>query len=577
MTSSFSRFLKELRRRKVYQVGAAYLAASVVLATGTAEIYAYLLLPEWTPGLVILLLIVGFPVALVLAWAYEVRPELPPEPETAEEENSGARTIIGTRPFDQEERKSIVVLPFDNLSPDPKDAYFSDGLTEEIITNLSHLHSLRVISRNSSMTFRGSQKDTRTIARELSVQYVLEGSVRKAGDDLRITAQLIDGSSDTHLWAEKYDGVLKDVFGIQEEVSRSIVDALKVTLNPEEDARIGTRPVEELGAYECYLKARHHVWLLTDDSLEEATTLLDRGLAAQPDSAVLHAMKAFVNCQYLNMMSRPPATYPALLQEARDWNAQALALDPKSSVAHFVQGGIHWFNQNPPGAVASWVKAVTLNPNHTDALHWLGFALFASGRHLERALDYLERAGKLDPLSPLNAEIAQSYPAWYTGDFREVLRKWEAWRSADSPLLRLYIGYFFAASGQRAEAIEVFGTILRDTPGHPAAAAGAFLGNALQGKREEAIHSMTEDLELAAWWDDFTPVVVADGYVLIGEEEKAIRWIDRAIEMGTTNVLFLGDHEPFLRNLRGNAHFELLLEKAKMRSDAVTSQTELPF
>jgi len=214
-------FLAELKRRKVYRVAAIYAAVGVAISLAVPDLFEALLLPGWATRLVIVLIAIGFPIALVLAWAYEVRPEEPRETEPT------PTTDIETPEI--ERKKSIVVLPFDNMSPDPADAYFSDGLTEEIITHLSYLRSLRVISRNSAMVLKGTEKDTRTIGEELDVQYVLEGSVRKAGNDLRITAQLIDAGKDEHLWAETYDGTMEDVFLIQERTARSIVDALRLS------------------------------------------------------------------------------------------------------------------------------------------------------------------------------------------------------------------------------------------------------------------------------------------------------------------------------------------------------------
>jgi len=569
MASKLSLVIAELKRRKVYHVAVVYVVVGWGVSQGAEFLFGDVLaLQDVFWKVVLAMVVLGFPIALVLAWAYEVRPERPKEVAPADP-GTGESTGPGTK-------KSIVVLPFDNMSPDPSDAYFSDGLTEEIITDLSYLHSLRVISRNSAMALKGSLKDTRTIAQELDVQFVLEGSVRKAGDELRITAQLIDGISDTHLWAEKYDGVLEDVFGMQEQVSRSIVDALKVALDPGEEQRLAARPVDDLGAFECYVKARHLIWLLTEESLDEAHVLLERGLARQPDSAVLHAMRAFVNCQYLNIMSKPPVTYPVLLEEAQTWASKALVLDPDSSIAHFAQGAVHWFRGNPPSAVANWVRAVELNPNDADSLHFVGFALFASGQHLERAQKLLARAAQVDPLNLLHAEVGRSYSAWYAGDFGTVLDLWKTWRTSESPMVRLAVGYFHAASGGIEEAIELFGKILRDSPEHPAAAAGAFLRHALRGEPQQALAAVTETLEQTAWWDDFSPVLMADGYALIGEQERALYWVDRAIEMGTTNVAFLGEHEPFLRSLRGNPRFEELLEKAARLSEALASQAEFP-
>ena len=159
------------------------------------------------------------------------------------------------------------MLPFENLSPDPDQEYFSDGLTEEVISDLSNVRALRVISRSSAMTFKGTKKKVPEIARELDVQYVLEGSVRKAGQSLRITAQLIDAATDAHLWAEKYSGTLEDVFDVQEKVSRAIVAALKLKLTPEESKKIAERPIDNVAAYQCYLKANAEIWRFNESSL----------------------------------------------------------------------------------------------------------------------------------------------------------------------------------------------------------------------------------------------------------------------------------------------------------------------
>ncbi|MFC2166282.1 protein kinase, partial [Acidobacteriota bacterium] len=189
----------------------------------------------------------------------------------------------------QKYEKSIVVLPFDDVSPGKDNEYFSDGMTEEIISDLSKIHSMRVISRTSSMMLKGTRKSMKTIGLELDVQYVLEGSVRKAGNNLRITAQLIDATGDAHLWAEKYGGTLDDVFDIQEKVSRSIVDVLKVKLSPEEDRKIADRPIEDIHVHECYLRARQKILECTEKSLEESLGFLQEGLNVYGENAELYA------------------------------------------------------------------------------------------------------------------------------------------------------------------------------------------------------------------------------------------------------------------------------------------------
>jgi adenylate cyclase len=185
--------------------------------------------------------------------------------------------------------QSIAVLPFANLSTDPENAYFADGLTDEISADLSKVHSLRVISRTSSGTFKGTTKDARTIARELGTRFLLEGSVRRADNRLRITAQLIDAEADTHVWAEKYDGSVEDVFAIQERIARVIVEALQLRLSADEDRRLAQRGIDNVHAYECYLRARQQGWRWRKDAIDQAIQLLRNGLAVVGDSARLHA------------------------------------------------------------------------------------------------------------------------------------------------------------------------------------------------------------------------------------------------------------------------------------------------
>ena len=255
--------LDEFRRRKVGRVAAAYGATALATALAVAELYDDVGLPEGTPRFVIFLLIAGFPVALGLAWAYEVRPEEARRPEPATGPQPASDVPSKPRAGVSEGRRSIVVLPFDNISPDAGDAYLSDGLTEEITADLSFIRALRVISRSSAMALKESGGGVREMAERMAVQYVLEGSVRKLGDNLRVTAQLVDATTDEHLWAEKYDGTLGDVFSMQEEVSRAIVHALKLEIGPEEARHLAERPVDDPQAYIYYLRAREETWKLT--------------------------------------------------------------------------------------------------------------------------------------------------------------------------------------------------------------------------------------------------------------------------------------------------------------------------
>jgi TolB-like protein len=226
------------------------------------------------------------------------------------------------------EVKSIAVLPFANLSTDPENEYFADGLTDEVTADLSRIGSLRVISRTSAMTFKRTTKDVSTIARGLGVRYILEGSVRRAGDRLRITAELIDAATDNHLWADKFDGSVEDVFAIQERLARVIVDALQLRLTADEDRRLADRPIADVHAYQCYLRARHEAWRWRGDAIDHAVQLLQNGLALVGDNARLYAALGHAYLQYreagIDVGERP-------LQEAEACAEKVIALESAST------------------------------------------------------------------------------------------------------------------------------------------------------------------------------------------------------------------------------------------------------
>ena len=289
---------------------------------------------------------------------------------------------------------SIVVLPFENLSPDPDNAFFADGLTEELIADLSKVRALRVISRTSALLLKDSKKDVPTIARELNVRFVLEGSVRRAGESLRITAQLIEGATDTHLWAEKYTGKLGDVFDLQEQLSRRIVDALKVTLTADEDRRLSARPIPDARALDCYLRARQEVRAFTEDALDRALRLTNQALAIVGENALLYASLALIHWQYHNAGFRPDEQ---TLRQADAFVAKALELDPDLPQAFVVQGLIAWTRGALHSAVVSLKRAAELEVD-SDALLWLGVICAEAGCTAE-ARRYGDQAIGVDPLN----------------------------------------------------------------------------------------------------------------------------------------------------------------------------------
>ena len=467
-------------------------------------------------------------------------------------------------PAAKPETPSIAVLPFANLSPDPEQEYFCDGIAEEITADLSQLQSLRVISRSSTIRMKGTQKDARTIGRELGVRYVMEGSVRKAGNRLRVTAQLIDSINDRHLWAQKYEGTLDDVFDIQEKVARSAVEALRVKLTDDESRRLGSRSIGDVRVWEVYLQARREAWLMSPASLERAMSLVKKGVSVFGESDLLLTVEALIHQQYVNLMLGPARDYRSQLQEARICAARALELNPHSGAAQLILGLVAHQSARPAEALACFKQATVMNPNDPDSNTIQGFVLAVGGCDLEGARRLLQRGVELDPLSAISRG-ALGWLYWFQGSYSAALSEfvdWERELESERSPFRLIFPWLYAANGNTAEALRLLDTIVADSPHHIVSAAAGFFDQALRGNEAEARAAVTQELREAACWDDYHCLLMADGYVLLGEHDEAFPWLERAIEYGFTNEAFLCEHEPFIRPLRSDPRFAALLEKA---------------
>ena len=474
--------------------------------------------------------------------------------------NAIAEGLLTGRPPSDAPAKSIVVLPFDNLSPDPENAFFADGLTEELIADLSKVRTLRVISRTSAMLLKGSKKDVPTIAREFNVRYVLEGSVRRAGNSLRITAQLIDAAEDAHLWAEKYTGTLDDVFAIQEKVSGSIVTALKLQLTPEEAVRLATHPIPDALAYEFYLKAKQEILKWTEAGLETALRHLKSGLEIVGPNAVLYAGMAYVHCQYSNLGVRNEED---CRKEAEGCLNRAFELDPESSQGHLVQGLLLAF-ENPREGIKDLQRVLEKDPNDFDALYFLSCALGTLGQR-NAVIPLEERTARIDPLNPA-AHFHSGFNRIWEGQFflaRDILRRLNQSFPQDL-VTKFNYGLSLAYTDEREHAGLIFDEVAREQPASHFAALGLSLKYALEGNRSEALRCLdssprlqkTRDFQYACW--------ITECYALVGETEKALDWLERDVNLGMINYPFLSEYDPFLRQLRGEPRFQQLMARVKI-------------
>jgi len=426
-------FLAELKRRRVGRVAIAYLAIAWAVTEASSVILPALRVPEWTVTFVVVFLLIGFPVAMILAWVFDVGPQGIERTEPSRDLPAGSqlkvRLAFGVavlvlmaglgyllyergfgRAHANQAHSSIAVLPFTNLSGDAARDYFSDGMSEELLNLLARVPGLKVASRTSSFAYKGRNVDIREVGRELGVETVLEGSIRQSGDQVRITAQLIDAESGFHLWSETYERRLEDIFRVQDEIAAMIVSKLRIELAPQEQqmAVRDKAPTQNVEAYELYLQGRA-VWKRRgEENLTRAIDLFQRALGLDPGFARAHAALAsayVVMPGYTREEDDESKFLPLAVASAR----QALSIDPNIGEAHAVLAQISAERGNLLDAESGFFFAISLEPNEATPHHWYSLLLSRVGR-LNLALDQARKAQELDPTSPvLAANLAGMY------------------------------------------------------------------------------------------------------------------------------------------------------------------------
>src|SRR5436309_11552867 len=412
ISPDMSGFFEELQRRKVYRVAAAYIiAAGFIIQIGSAVFPAWEL-PNWTLRLVIVLLLAGFPVALILAWAYDVTPQgiqaTPAPPGTHRRRNVIALIATGLaisavagfflfpRASGRIVEKSIAVLPFQSLSDEKENAYFADGIQDDILTNLSKIGDLKVISRMSVMSYRGDAlRKAREIGKALGVGALLEGSVRRAGNRVRVSVQLINANNDEHIWAEDYDRDLTDVFAIQTDLAQKIASALQAKLSPNEKARLDRRPTQNPDAYLLFVQAHDYanrMDMFHDTSLK-AEPLFEQAIKLDPNFAAAFAGLSMVESWAYHSFD----PLPARREKARLNADKALRLQPDLPEAHLALGFSYYYgDRDYESALAEFEIAKRGLPNEAQAYMAIGAIQRRQGRWVESTAN-LEKAAQLDP------------------------------------------------------------------------------------------------------------------------------------------------------------------------------------
>ncbi len=459
----YQRFFAELKRRHVFRVMAVYGAVAFVLLQLADLVFPALQLPPWAMRLLLALTVFGFPIAIVLAWAFEQSPDGWKRTERADPEEieaivsqpasrrwpAGLLALLGVAALvagawwvgrqtalevgtaadtaemrlvladaEEETQPTIAVLPFADMSPEGDQEYFSDGITEELLNTLARIPQLKVMARTSAFAFKGENLDVRSVSDSLGAQYLVEGSVRKAGDKLRITAQLIDGEDGSHLWTQQYDRELDDVFTIQSEIAESISGELRVPLGLDEDEQL-VSPTEDLAAYDLYLTARARM-RERGEGVGEAVELFEAAIARDSTWAPAWAglAESLVLLPYYNTASRDSAEWAELLSRAEGAAERALRLQPKHATAILALANVYRDRHEWERAEVAYLRALSLEPNSVDAYQEYAEYLNHVGRAAE-AYEAAKRALSLDR-APIRLWVA-SEAARLAGRFEEAV------------------------------------------------------------------------------------------------------------------------------------------------------------
>jgi TolB-like protein/Tfp pilus assembly protein PilF len=579
-------FFVELKRRNVYKVAVAYVVAGWALSQGIAQVFPVFDVPNWVVRLLVMLIILGLPVALVLTWMFEITSEGILRTEMADAMPGvvqrkkhawiyvvviGGLASIGLfllgrytaqTPRQNEEAggvisaKSIAVLPFDNLSGDPDNAYFTEGVQDEILTRLAKVADLKVIARTSTQKFKSAPENLPEIAKQLGVLNILEGSVQKANDQVRVNVQLINALTAAHVWADTYDRKSTDIFAVESEIAKSVADALQAKLTGAEKSSIVKAPTADPEAYELYLKGRFFWNKRSGADLRKAIEYFDQAIAKDPNYALAYAGLAD---SYLLLPNYGSASTQESLPPARAALKKALELDDSLAEAHASSGLLATFECRLERAITDFERAIQLKPNYATAHHWLMFGRLALG-HLDQAVEEGKRALKLDPLSPIiNADFAWTF--FCARRFDEAERQARKTLEIDPQffLAHYYLGQVLQFKGQLTEAIAEFQKAV-DLNGDPDSLGMLGQAYARNGQKDEAQKILLR-LNEEAKSRYVAPYSTSLVYLGLGDKERALDELERAYQRGDTNYLFVIRVDPMLDDLRGHPRFDALVQK----------------
>jgi TolB-like protein/Flp pilus assembly protein TadD len=576
-------FFAELKRRNVYKVAVAYIVAGWALSQGIAQVLPVFDIPNWVIRLIVVLIIIGLPVALSLAWAFELTPEGIKRTDAADAvgEHSRGHTWIyivviaaafsiglfflgrfsaGNKTASPAgiSNKSIAVLPFDNLSRDPDNAYFAEGVQDEILTRLAKVADLKVISRTSTQHFKSAPENLREIAKQLGVTNILEGSVQKAADQVRVNVQLINAMTDAHVWADTYDRKLTDIFAVESEIAKTIADTLQAKLSGSEKAMIAAQPTSDTTAYELYHKGRSLWEKRSGDNIPKAIAFYEQAIARDPNYALAYAglAQAYILVPFYAGAERLDS-----YAKAKEAALKALYLDPNLAEAHAALGKVLFQSEiDLAGATREYKRAIELKPNDATAHHWFGNDTLTALARFEEAIAEGKRAVELDPLSTvINTDLGTTF--YYARRYNESLRQLRKTLEIDPTSFYAHynLGILLQATGDLSGAISEYEKAKR-LGDNPLVSTLCAQAKAYAGDKDVALR-MLNDLDELSKHREVVGYLRALLYLSLNNKDESLRWLEQGFEERDGSNISWIKVDPLLNSLHGDPRFEALVRK----------------
>jgi TolB-like protein/Flp pilus assembly protein TadD len=573
-------FFSELKRRNVYKVAVAYAVVGWLLVQITTQVFPIFEIPNWALRLIVLAIIIGFPIALVLAWAFELTPEgikRTEDVDLASQQRKkahawiyvvitgallsvglffvGRYTALDRVTTSSTPARSIAVLPFENQNRDPDTDYLCDGIPESIINSLSELPKLKVMSRNSVFHYKGKEMDAQTIGKELKVQTLLTGRLRQRGDGLTIGVELINAQDNSQLWGQQYNRKLADVFAVQEEIAKEVSQKLRLKLTGAEEEQLAKRPTENLKAFQNYMQGRTAMQRRTSADMLMAVRHYEKALEEDPNYALAYAglSDAYANSGYYGSIAPVEGR-----RKAEEAARKALELDPNLAEAHAALGlaYIGFAPSNFALGEKELRRAMELNPSLAQARYSLGLSFIRQGR-LDEAIVELRKARELDPLSSVIAR-AVAIPYYFKRDYKRAFELLVEANELGPPLSATWEIGLYIKNGSLNEAFAEIEKAKAARKDDPLFVYSTGMAYAAAGKKPEALQQIKE-LETIAGGTLSTAHWIAKIYATLNDKEMALSWLERALATGAIGVFY--NDEPVWDLIRDDPRFAVLVGK----------------